>query len=98
MVEAFKAAVVCPNKQNEPHLLRKEGKLVESETYVGGHVESLESGVFRSDLPVAFDLDSKAFEKLIEAAWRLLWQRGQLVCTCVKACLNLLMRLLVRAQ
>ena len=66
MVEAFKASVVCPNKQNEPHLLRKEGKLVESETYVGGHVESLESGVFRSDLPVAFDLDSKAFEKLNE--------------------------------
>lgn len=31
-----------------------DGHLLESETYVGGHVEALESGVFRSDIPYRF--------------------------------------------
>ena len=39
---------------------------MESETYVGGHVEALESGVFRSDLPYKFALDPTAFDFLIE--------------------------------
>ena len=65
MVEAYRASVVCPNKQNEPHLLRKEGRVVESETYVGGHVESLESGVFRSDIATHFSVDPAALETLI---------------------------------
>lgn len=51
MVEAFKANVLMPNK----HVIQKgkfyRGHLIEAETYVGGHVEALESGVFRSDLP-----------------------------------------------
>ena len=42
-----------------------KGHLLESETYVGGHVEALESGVFRSDLPYKFNLDETAFNELI---------------------------------
>lgn len=34
--------------------LTKDGHLLDSETYVGGHVEALESGVFRSDIPCRF--------------------------------------------
>ena len=34
--------------------LTTDGHLLDSETYVGGHVEALESGVFRSDLPLRF--------------------------------------------
>lgn len=30
------------------------GHLLDTETYVGGHVEALESGVFRSDIPTRF--------------------------------------------
>ncbi|KAI8002639.1 DNA polymerase epsilon catalytic subunit A [Camellia lanceoleosa] len=40
--------------------------LLESETYIGGHVECLESGVFRSDLPTSFKLDPSAYEIYID--------------------------------
>ena len=36
--------------------LTSDGHLLDTETYVGGHVEALESGVFRSDLPSRFKL------------------------------------------
>lgn len=39
---------------------------MESETYVGGHVESIEAGVFRSDIPVNFAIDTKAIDKLVD--------------------------------
>ena len=41
-----------------------KGRLLESETYIGGHVECLESGVFRSDLPTKFRLVPEAFQVL----------------------------------
>ena len=39
MVEAFVANVICPNKQVDDVTAQHEGSLLESETYVGGHVE-----------------------------------------------------------
>lgn len=42
------------------------GHLLESETYVGGHVEALHSGVFRKDIPVKFSLDTSAFTMVIQ--------------------------------
>jgi len=57
MVEAYRANVVFPNKQVETlNKLTNDGRLLDTETYVGGHVEALESGVFRSDLPCRFRL------------------------------------------
>lgn len=45
MVEAFHANIVFPNKQiEELNKLTPDGHLLEQETYVGGHVEALESG------------------------------------------------------
>jgi DNA polymerase epsilon subunit 1 len=41
-----------------------EGHLLESETYVGGHVEALEAGVFRSDIPVDFKVAPEACQKV----------------------------------
>ena len=38
------------NKQTE------DGRVMESETYVGGHVEAIESGVFRADIPCRSDM------------------------------------------
>ncbi|KAJ3615579.1 hypothetical protein Zmor_016309 [Zophobas morio] len=64
MVEAFKADVIMPNKHHPPHTKFYKGKFIESETYVGGHVESLEAGVFRSNIPVDFDLDGLALDEL----------------------------------
>ncbi|KAL9130915.1 MAG: hypothetical protein Q9217_001018 [Psora testacea] len=65
MVQAYQKAIVLPNKHKEPKETFWEGHLLESETYVGGHVESIEAGVFRSDIPVNFALETTAIDELI---------------------------------
>ncbi|KAI9204184.1 uncharacterized protein BJ171DRAFT_442631 [Polychytrium aggregatum] len=65
MVEAFKANVVMPNKHLDHVGKTFNGHLLESETYVGGHVEALEAGVFRSDISVKFDVVPEALDQLI---------------------------------
>ncbi|KAL6523491.1 hypothetical protein OROGR_017094 [Orobanche gracilis] len=66
MVEAYVANVVCPNKHRSESEKFHNNYLLESETYIGGHVKCLETGVFRSDLPTGFELDPSAFNQLIE--------------------------------
>eukprot|EP00268_Persea_americana_P026628 TRINITY_DN2608_c0_g1_i2.p1 TRINITY_DN2608_c0_g1~~TRINITY_DN2608_c0_g1_i2.p1 ORF type:complete len:2201 (+),score=389.42 TRINITY_DN2608_c0_g1_i2:181-6783(+) len=66
MVQAYKANVICPNKHQAEQEKFYNNHLLESETYIGGHVECLESGVFRSDLPTKFQLDPSGYEYLIE--------------------------------
>ncbi|CAM9095659.1 unnamed protein product, partial [Laminaria digitata] len=66
MVEAYRGNIVCPNKHVDPLTKFHEGHLVESETYIGGHVECLETGVFRSDLPEKFRLVPSALQALID--------------------------------
>ena len=39
-----------------------KGHLLESETYIGGKVEALESGVFRADLPMRFKCKPSAYQ------------------------------------
>ena len=39
-----------------------KGHLLDSETYIGGKVEALESGVFRSDLSTRFKLQPDAYQ------------------------------------
>jgi len=41
-----------------------DGKLIQSETYVGGHVEALMAGVYRCDLPVDFTISSDGIDKV----------------------------------
>ena len=65
MVEAVEKGIICPNKQNDNTEKFHDNKLLQNETYVGGHVECLESGVFRDDIPTKFELDPTAFEELI---------------------------------
>lgn len=66
MVQAYQKGIVLPNKHKEPKETFWEGHLLESETYVGGHVESIEAGVFRSDIPVNFALDTTAVDELLQ--------------------------------
>ena len=55
MVQAYHANIIFPNKQETVlNKLTDDGHLLDAETYVGGHVEALESGVFRADLPCRF--------------------------------------------
>ncbi|KAK5939655.1 DNA polymerase epsilon catalytic subunit [Knufia obscura] len=65
MVQAYKGEIVLPNKHKEPREAFWEGHLLDSETYVGGHVESIEAGVFRADIPVNFAIDTAAIDELI---------------------------------
>ncbi|XP_045502598.1 DNA polymerase epsilon catalytic subunit 1 [Colias croceus] len=67
MVEAFHANIVFPNKQvEELNKLTADGHVLETETYVGGHVEALESGVFRADIKCKFRIVPSAVDKLID--------------------------------
>ena len=64
-MEAFQGNIIFPNKQES--ILNKTletGQVLDSETYVGGHVEAIESGVFRADIPCRFRLVPEAFQKL----------------------------------
>lgn len=66
MVEAYRYNIICPNKQIDPLESFHEGRLMESETYIGGHVECLEAGVFRADIPTKFQLVPAALQQLID--------------------------------
>ena len=66
MVQACMKDIICPNKQAEPLTKFHQGHLLESETYIGGKVECLETGVFRSDVEYKFDLKPSAFQQLID--------------------------------
>ncbi|KAI9558619.1 hypothetical protein GHT06_015407 [Daphnia sinensis] len=71
MVQAFRANIIFPNKQVS--MLQNwtdDGHLLDTETYVGGHVEALESGVFRSNIPCRFRLIPQAFDTLLEGIER----------------------------
>ncbi|XP_014243351.1 DNA polymerase epsilon catalytic subunit A [Cimex lectularius] len=66
MVEAFHANIVFPNKEEAQYnKLSSDGHVLDSETYVGGHVEALESGVFRADIPCRFRMVPEALNMLI---------------------------------
>lgn len=53
-----------PNRHEDEHGNMYEGHLLASETYVGGHVEALEAGVFRSDIPTHFKIEPSAAQKV----------------------------------
>uniref|UniRef100_A0A8C3Y6J6 DNA polymerase epsilon catalytic subunit n=1 Tax=Catharus ustulatus TaxID=91951 RepID=A0A8C3Y6J6_CATUS len=67
MVQAYHANIIFPNKQEQEfNKLTEDGHVLDSETYVGGHVEALESGVFRSDIPCRFKMNPAAFDFLVK--------------------------------
>lgn len=65
MKEAFHVNIIFPNKeQAELNKMTNDGHVLDTETYVGGHVEALESGVFRADIPYKFRMDCGMLKKL----------------------------------
>lgn len=66
MVQAYQKEIILPNKHQAPKEAFWDGHLLDSETYVGGHVESIEAGVFRADIPVDFAVDPKAVDELLK--------------------------------
>ena len=66
MVQAYNGNILFPNKHQSGAEKWVNGRLLESETYIGGHVEALLAGVYRSDLKTSFQLKPSAYEELIE--------------------------------
>lgn len=72
MVQAFQANIIAPNKHTsltEKMHTDKAGvsHLLNSETYIGGKVEALESGVFRADIPCKFQCSPEGYQQLIDS-------------------------------
>ncbi|EFC40096.1 predicted protein [Naegleria gruberi] len=66
MVQAFKGNIIFPNRyQSDPEKMYK-GHLLASETYIGGRVEGLKSGVYRSDIPYKFKLNPDRYQQLVD--------------------------------
>jgi len=55
--------VLC---KKDPLAKSHNGHLLEAETYIGGKVECLETGVYRSDIEYDFDLKPHAFQMLMD--------------------------------
>ena len=66
MAQAFRRNILFPNKQIDEFEKFSKGHLISSETYIGGHVECLNLGVYRSDISVKFKLDPKAYYYLLD--------------------------------
>ena len=63
-VEAYKGNIIMPNRHEDVQGSMFEGHLVSTETYVGGHVEALEAGVFRSDIATHFKIVPEAVQQV----------------------------------
>ena len=55
-----------PNRHEDAHGTTYKGHVLAAETYVGGHVEALEAGVFRSDIATNFKIVPQAIQGLID--------------------------------
>ncbi|KAI1296371.1 DNA polymerase epsilon catalytic subunit [Mortierella claussenii] len=66
MVEAYQGNIIIPNKHMESYNKMYDGHLLESETYVGGHVEALQAGVYRSDIPNHFSIVPETAQQLMD--------------------------------
>ena len=62
MCQARDKNIIAPNKFNPSPAgkFSDDGRVMESETYIGGHVEALRTGIFRCDLPLNFEIDTDA--------------------------------------
>jgi len=49
MAQAFRGNIIFPNKQKPTFENFYEGHLIDSETYIGGHVEALQTGIYWAD-------------------------------------------------
>ena len=64
MAQAYRWGIIFPNKQEEDFESFHNGHLIDNQTYVGGHVECLNVGVYRSDFLEKFVLDSTGYDYL----------------------------------
>jgi DNA polymerase epsilon subunit 1 len=66
MAQAFRGQIIFPNKKESKFERFYENHMIESDTYVGGHVEALKTGIYRSDFPQKFKIDKSMYKSLID--------------------------------
>ena len=66
MAQAFRGNIIFPNKKDSKFEKFHDNHLIESDTYVGGHVEALKTGIYRSDFPQKFKVDKGLYKQLID--------------------------------
>ena len=66
MAEAFRRGIIFPNKMEPVKEKFYNGHLLDSETYIGGKVECLHNGIYRSDFETDFEIDPTAYTEQIE--------------------------------
>jgi DNA polymerase epsilon subunit 1 len=66
MAQAFRGNIIFPNKKETKFERFYNNHLIENDTYVGGHVEALKTGIYRSDFPQKFKVDKNAYKDLID--------------------------------
>jgi len=64
--EAMNYKLLIPPKKRFSGLEYYNGHIAENMTYVGGHVESLKAGIFRSDFETKFTVESEAVVLIID--------------------------------
>jgi DNA polymerase epsilon subunit 1 len=72
-VEAYQGDIIMPNRHEDAHGTTYQGHVLAAETYVGGHVEALEAGVFRSDIPTQFKVVPEAIQGVCRNAQYCFW-------------------------
>ena len=65
MASAFQRNIIFPNKKKEEFEKFYKGHLLHLDTYIGGKVECINSGVYRSDIPTKFRIEAEAYQELV---------------------------------
>jgi DNA polymerase epsilon subunit 1 len=66
MAEAYQRNIIFPNKKKENFEKFYNGHLLDMETYIGGKVECINSGLYRADLATKFKLDPEGYQGLVD--------------------------------
>ncbi|KAH0792441.1 DNA polymerase epsilon catalytic subunit A [Histomonas meleagridis] len=65
MASAYHANIFFPNKSGVNSMSKWNGHILHSESYSGGRVEALRSGIYRDDIETDFDLDPEQYQNII---------------------------------
>ncbi|ADM12441.1 DNA polymerase type-B epsilon [Encephalitozoon intestinalis ATCC 50506] len=72
--EAIEYGVLIPERRRESKTREHNGHIAESITYVGGYVECLRSGIFRSDLEHEFNISKEFIGEVVSSLDEILYE------------------------
>lgn len=72
MAMAYSRNIIFPNKKIEDWERFYHGHLIDSDTYIGGKVECLRSGIYREDIEVEFTMNKECLSNMHSGVERLI--------------------------